>query len=70
MSKRIKKILADKKNIVILAVVVPVCGALVITGAAGCLIPIGKAVGGYYGLKFGYNMLTKKKEKKRGKKNE
>lgn len=62
MSKRIKKILISKKNIIMPAVVVSVCGTLVITGALGCLVPVGKIVGGYYGLKFGYNMFKKKKD--------
>ncbi len=64
MSKRTKKVLVSRKNLIIL-IVVSICGALLmIARASAYLIAIGKIVVAYYGLKFGYRWFRRRKIKK------
>ena len=67
MSKRTKKVLVSRKNLIIL-IVVSVCGALLmIARASEYLIMIGEIVIVYYGLKFGYRWFRRRKKIKKKK---
>ncbi len=70
MSKRTKKVLISRKNLIIL-IVVSICGGLlVIARASGYLIAIGKIVVAYYALKFGYHMFKRRRRRRKIKKEE